>query len=449
MNHLQLFILLLQLIIHLNLAFVRDIHLVYKYSLVVWVIYVAGIWSCRAKTSILSWNASFLRLSFEFWHIHLGLILMFLLIIPVLIVTGGLGIMNCIRVDRKLVVMVIDYLLVLLLIGTTHIFNKSNSLIGTPLFAVTKELLLLRNVLHRHDLALSALFGLITIVSCMGSTIVSHDAWLFTYVAEIMRLVPPHLVWWRILCIHLLVAYHHVWIITFVVESGCLFSWLHRRELLLILLSSILNHFRIKLLIKILVLLSTDANVAASHFLLMHLRVFWWSLVRDRFWSFMNQSKILLQHGWLTSNHIFVHLLLLLLNQIVIELSVTQIFSCLTTYQVIFLLMHVTWSRFECTLSPLNWCIIFGDDYLVVDPHLISVILASHVLVCWQEIIQILLLLVLLLVLSNNWSRLTLVLLSWYESPRLILQKHIIVWLYPSWCRTNCLMRVHLMLIII
>ena len=43
MNHLQLFILLLQLIIHLNLAFVRDIHLVYHYSLVVWVIYVARI----------------------------------------------------------------------------------------------------------------------------------------------------------------------------------------------------------------------------------------------------------------------------------------------------------------------------------------------------------------------------------------------------------------------
>ena len=85
--------------------------------------------------------------------------------------------MNCIGVDRKLVVMnVIDYLLVLLLIGTTHILYKSNSLIRTPLFSVTKELLLLRNVLHRHDLALSALFGLIAIVSCMGATIVSHDA---------------------------------------------------------------------------------------------------------------------------------------------------------------------------------------------------------------------------------------------------------------------------------
>ena len=418
MNHLQLFILLLQLIIHLNLAFVRDIHLVYHYSLVVRVIYVARIWSCWAKTSVLSWNASFLGLTLEFWHVHLGLVLMLLLSVAVLIMTGGLR-MNCIGVDRKLVVMnVIDYLLVLLLIGTTHVLYKSNSLIRTPLFSVTKELLLLRNVLHRHDLALSALFGLVAIVSCMGATIVSHDAWLFAHIAEIVRLVSSHLVWWGILRVHLLVAYHLVWF----VKCGCLIGRLHRRELLLILLSHILNHFSIKLLIKILVLLSTNADVTASHFLLMrHLRTLRWPLVCHRFWSFMNQRKILLQHGWLTSNHAFVDLLLLLLNQIVIELSVTQIFSSLTTYQVIFLLMHVTCSRFESTLSPLNWCIILCYDHLVVDPHLICVILASHVLVCWQEIIQILLLLVLLLVLSNNWSRLTLVLLSWYKSPRLIL----------------------------
>ena len=293
--------------------------------------------------------------------------------------TGGL------RIDsiRKLTLMnVINNLLVLLLFGTTHVFDKSNGFIRAPLFSVTKELLLFRNVLHRHYLTLSALFRLVAIVSCMGSTIVSHDAWLFAHVAEIVRLVSTHLASWGI---HLLVTYHLVRLI----ESGCLFRRLHRRQILLIRLSNILNHFRIKLLIKILVLLSTNANVAASHFLLMlHLRTFWWSLVRDRFGPFMDHGKILLEHGWLAPNHVFVHLLLLLLNQIVIELSVTQIFGGLTAYQVIFLLVHVAWSRLESALGPLNWFILC-NDYLVVDPHLICVILASltHVLVCWQEII--------------------------------------------------------------
>lgn len=92
----------------------------------------------------------------------------------------------------------------------------------------------------------------------------------------------------------MLVTYHLVRLI----ERGCLFRRLHRRQILLIRLSNILNHFRIKLLIKILVLLSTNANVAASHFLLMlHLRTFWWSLVRDRFGPFMDHGKILLEHG--------------------------------------------------------------------------------------------------------------------------------------------------------
>ena len=64
----------------------------------------------------------------------------------------------------------------LLLIGTTHIFDESNGFICASLFSVTEELLLFSNVLHRHYLALSALFRLVAIVSCMGSTIVSHDA---------------------------------------------------------------------------------------------------------------------------------------------------------------------------------------------------------------------------------------------------------------------------------
>ena len=86
--------------------------------------------------------------------------------------TGGLS--NSIR---ELIMMnVINNLLVLLLIGTTHILDKSNGFISAALFSVTKELLLFRNVLHRHNLTLSALFRLVAIVSCMGSTIVSHDA---------------------------------------------------------------------------------------------------------------------------------------------------------------------------------------------------------------------------------------------------------------------------------
>ena len=360
--------------------------------------------------------------------------------------TGGLR-MNSIR--KLTMLTVIKNLL--LLIGTTHIFDKSNSFICATLFSVTEELLLFSNVLHRHYLALSALFRLVAIVSCMGSTIVSHDAWLFAHIAEIVRLVSSHLACRGILGINLLMPNYLV----LLVEGGCLFRWLHRRELLLMLLSHILNHFGVKLLIKILVLLSSNANVAASYLLLlMHLSIFWWSLVRNRFWSsLMNNRKILLKHGRLAPNHVLVHLLLLLLNQIVIELSVTQIFGGLTADQMIFLLLHVTWSRFKSALSPLNWCltIILRNNYLVVDPHLICVILASHVLVCWQEIIQVLLLLVLLLVLSYNWSRLTiaLVLLSWYESPRLILQRHIIVWWYSRWGCTNGLMGVHLMLIII
>lgn len=227
--------------------------------------------------------------------------------------TGGLRINSI----RKLSLMnIINNLLVMLLFGTTQIFDKSNCFIRAPLFSVTKELLLFRNVLHRQDLTLSALFRLVAIVSCMGSTIVSHDAWLFAHVAEVVRLVSTHLASWGI---HLLwVTYHLVWLI----ESGCLFRRLHRRQIWL-MLSNILNHFRIKLLIKILVLLSTNANVAASHFLLMHLWIFWWSLVCDGFWPFMDHGEILLEHGWLAPNHVFVHLLLLLLNQIVIELSVT------------------------------------------------------------------------------------------------------------------------------
>ena len=208
-----------------------------------------------------------------------------------------------------------------------------------------------------------------------------------------------------------------------------------------------MNHFGVELLIKILVLLSSDAYISASHFLLVHLRTLRRSLIGNRFGSFMNHGKILLEHGRLTSNHVFIELLLLLLNQIVIELSVTKIFSSLTTYQVI-LLLHVTRSRLQSTLSPL-WHVVFSNNHLAVDPHLIRFVLGSHVLVSWQKVIEILLLLVLLLGLSNNRSRLTLVLLSWHESSRLILQKHIIVGLNSRGSSTNCLVRVQLMLIVV
>ena len=311
-----------------------------------------------------------------------------------------------------------------------------------PAIPIVKKL---RRILVCRNSNLSFLL-LITIMSGMCTSIISHNTAFFAHITKIMWLIPSNLylpsrilsaklISPTLIRVILLGLYLHIINNTIIILQHI--NWL----LILISLKFIYWDVLLVLSVQVCVVFLVQWNIGIVYLFTVEDRHFlgdyagrsltlhnwswvdwiWGSLVRNRLTPLVNEGKILLlQERRLTSD--VLHLLLLL-DQVVVKLSITEILCSLTAYQLLYrssIIRSLVMPGFHSALSSR---ILLFTDQLVIDSHgsLIFLTLVSGIaslkFVRWQKIVQILFLL-LILAKNRSWLARALrnILIRWNKS---------------------------------
>lgn len=276
--------------------------------------------TCTSFSTAISLSCTHYLILIEIWH-NLGLILSTIVFDARWLLT--LLTLSCwLLTFRELSILIYNFFACSCLLvrykNFPIVIGASNNH-STARISIIKEGLLF----HRWYSNLSLLLLPTASMSCVSSSIISHNATFFAYIAEVMRLISAHMKSSRILCRELIC-------------TALIGLILIRFAILKLRLRLILLHIGVVFLIQ--------THIGIYHWNLLGNLVdaLRWPLICYRLRPFVNQLQVLLQK-WTLATKV---LQLLLLLQIIIKLSVILL---LIAYN--YGIAHIL-TRSECGISP-------------------------------------------------------------------------------------------------